>query len=115
MLKKNLKTMGLALLALGFCASADAALVRTVRTEGLMALPGIPTREATAWCAPGEVASGGGYTSINGFNPRIDDSYPVSNGDLQGWKIRFTALVPYDPGMPFKMVGGLYVVCLKSE
>jgi len=115
MFKTNSKALAIGALALVFCVSADAALERTVRNAGVMGFAGNRSYEATAWCLPGEVASGGGYTSGYGITPRIDDSAPTSDGELQGWKVRFTAFIVPDPYVPVRMVGAAYVVCLKAQ
>lgn len=115
MFKNTLKTLAGAALMLGCCASAQAELVRTVRTSAVMGYTGTRSYETVAWCQPGEMATGGGYVSGYGVAPRIDDNAPASDGSLQGWRVRFTVSLSADPLQPSRMVGGASVICLKAQ
>ncbi|MGO4260012.1 hypothetical protein [Lysobacter sp. TAB13] len=116
MFKKNFKAVVIGALMVGFCASADAALVRTVRYNGAAIPTGVPqTREVVAWCLPDEIATGGGFESGYGIVARIDDNMPTSNETAQGWKARFFAHLMYDRDMPVKWIGYTYVVCVKQS
>lgn len=111
MLNRYLKTVAAGFLALGFCASANAALVQTIRYANLINTTGIQNREIKAWCLANEVATGGGFRTFGQQNIRIDDSAPTFSGTAQGWTVRYN-LVTSSPEPV--IVGSVYVVCLRE-
>ena len=106
-----LKTLAAGAIALGFCASADAALVRTVRYANFNTSSYSQT-EVNAWCEPGEIATGGGYSMSYGEKHFVYNNNPVDNGALQGWKFRFIAQGVYPQ---ISVFGAVYVVCVKQQ
>ncbi|QWP78727.1 hypothetical protein J5226_10160 [Lysobacter sp. K5869] len=98
-------------LTLGFCASADAALVRTIRYANFTTNSYVQ-KDVTAWCEPGEVATGGGHSITYGEKFFVYNNNPVANGSLQGWNFRFIIQGVYPQ---FTVVGAAYAVCVKEQ
>ncbi|QWP79162.1 hypothetical protein J5226_12560 [Lysobacter sp. K5869] len=113
MSKLVLRISALVAIGLSGLATADAAIVQTVRTSSTFTTMGGAQVEAIAWCQAGEVVSGGGHNMTYGDGLFIYYNGPVTSGSLQGWKFRFwLASVPIPPG---SSVGTAFAVCLKQQ
>ena len=115
MVGKKLSVLAVGLAAFGFCAAAQAALVREVRTYWIYGYPQEPhTRDAWVYCLPGEIATGGGYDTNEIFELKIIKSAPITYAPdgRQGWTVRYVS--PY--GVPTAIsMGTIHVICMKEQ
>jgi hypothetical protein len=113
MSKLSLRISTFLFIGIGCFSAANAAIVQTVRYSETFRTSGGERVEATAWCQPGEVASGGGYQLSYGEGFFAFYNAAVTNGSQQGWRLTF--ILESVPVLPYVSTGNVRVVCLKQQ